>query len=74
MLVHPHHPGRRLSLRRTWSTAPTDINTNRVDFAAYHPHSASGLADSANGTKLLPDMYGGPNRYFAAWRARAPSP
>ena len=31
---------------------------------------ASGLADSANGTNLLPGMYGGPNRYFAAWWPR----
>ena len=23
-----------------------------------------------NGTNLLPDMYGGPNRYFAAWWSR----
>ena len=44
-----------------------DINTDWVDFATYHPHSASGLAAPANGTNLLPDMYGGPNRYFAGW-------
>jgi hypothetical protein len=47
-----------------------DINTDWVDFATYQPHSGSGLADSANGTNLLPGMYGGPNRYFAAWWPR----
>jgi hypothetical protein len=47
-----------------------DINTDWVDFATYHPHSPSGLADPANGTNLLPGMYGGPNRYFAAWWPR----
>ena len=47
-----------------------DINTDWVDFATYHPHSPSGVADAANGTNLLPDMYGGPNRYFAAWWPR----
>ena len=44
-----------------------DINTDWVDFATYQPHSASGPATPANGTNLLPGMYGGPNRYFAAW-------
>jgi len=47
-----------------------DINTDWVDFATYHPHSPSGMADPANGTNLLPGMYGGPNRYFAAWWPR----
>ena len=47
-----------------------DINTDWVDFATYHPHGASGLAAPGSGTNLLPDMYGGPNRYFAAWWSR----
>ncbi len=47
-----------------------DINTDWVDFATYRPHGASGLAAPGNGTNLLPDMYGGPNRYFAAWWSR----
>ena len=47
-----------------------DINTDWVDFATYQPHGASGLAAPVNGTNLLPGMYGGPNRYFAAWWSR----
>ena len=47
-----------------------DINTDWVDFATYRPYGGSGLAGPANGTNLLPDMYGGPNRYFAAWWSR----
>ena len=47
-----------------------DINTDWVDFAAYDPHGGSGLAAPANGTNLLPGMYGGPDRYFAAWWSR----
>ena len=47
-----------------------DINTDWVDFATYYPHSPSGVADAANGTNLLPGMYGGPNRHFAAWWPR----
>jgi len=47
-----------------------DINTDWVDFATYQPHGASGLAAPSNGTNLLPGMYGGPDRYFAAWWPR----
>lgn len=71
MLVHP------LSTRTTLASvlACGDV-VDRTYLHQYRPgrlrglplHSASGLADSANGTKLLPDMYGGPNGYFAAWR------
>jgi len=31
-----------------------DINTDWVDFATYHPHSPSGVADPANGTNRPP--------------------
>ncbi len=47
-----------------------DINTDWVDFATYDPHGGSGLAAPANGTNLLPGMYGGPDWYFAAWWSR----
>ena len=47
-----------------------DINTDWVDFATYQPHGGSGLAAPGNGTNLLPGMYGGADRYFAAWWSR----
>jgi len=47
-----------------------DINTDWVSFATYHPHSPTGLATPANGTDLLPGMFGHPDRYFQSWWAR----
>jgi uncharacterized protein YigE (DUF2233 family) len=46
-----------------------DINTDWVNFASYAP-GVSGLASPANGTDLLPNMVGAPNRYFESWWAR----
>ena len=59
-----------------------DINTDWVNFATYDPHGATAKAAPANGTDLLPGMYGQPDRYFESWwsrdfftmSARAPSP
>ncbi len=47
-----------------------DINTDWVNFASYNPHGANAPATPANGTDLLPGMYGAPNRYFESWWAR----
>ncbi|HBW20961.1 MAG TPA: hypothetical protein DEH11_19110 [Actinobacteria bacterium] len=47
-----------------------DINTDWVNFASYDPHAASGPATPANGTDLLPGMFGAPNRYFESWWSR----
>jgi hypothetical protein len=47
-----------------------DINTDWVNFASYNPRGANAPATPANGTNLLPSMYGAPNRYFESWWAR----
>jgi Phosphodiester glycosidase len=47
-----------------------DINTDWVSFATYDPHGAAAPAAPANGTDLLPGMYGQPNRYFESWWSR----
>ncbi len=47
-----------------------DINTDWVNFSYYKPSTADGLASPANGSLLLPQMTGGPERYFEAWWAR----
>jgi hypothetical protein len=47
-----------------------DINTDWVNFATYNPQGAKGPAKPGNGKDLLPDMFGGPNRYFESWWSR----
>lgn len=47
-----------------------DINTTWVNFTAYKPASATGLASGANGSELVPQMAGTPARYFQTWWAR----
>lgn len=47
-----------------------DINTTWVNFSVYHPSPRSPLASGANGATLLPQMTGGPSRYFQTWWAR----
>jgi hypothetical protein len=47
-----------------------DINTDWVNLTTYKPATPSGLASGANGTELLSNMTGGPNRYFQTWWAR----
>lgn len=47
-----------------------DINTDWVNFTTYDPATPTGAATAANGTELLPQMAGGPGRYFASWWAR----
>lgn len=47
-----------------------DINTDWVNFSVYSPPSRNGSASPANGTTLLADMSGGPERYFESWWAR----
>ena len=47
-----------------------DINTDWVNFATYNPHGATAPAAPANGTDLLPGMYGQPDRYFESWWSR----
>ncbi|MGO9558229.1 MAG: hypothetical protein ACLPQS_12285 [Acidimicrobiales bacterium] len=47
-----------------------DINTDWVDFATFKPASSTGMASAANGSNLLSDMIGQPDRYFASWWAR----
>jgi Phosphodiester glycosidase len=47
-----------------------DINTDWVNFATYDPRAATGPATPANGTDLLPGMYGQPGRYFESWWSR----
>jgi hypothetical protein len=47
-----------------------DINTDWVDYATFKPSTPGGLADAGNGSNLLSDMAGGPDRYFASWWAR----
>ncbi len=47
-----------------------DINTDWVNFASYAPGTAAGAATAANGTDLLPGMFGAPARYFQSWWSR----
>jgi hypothetical protein len=47
-----------------------DINTDWVNLATYAPATATGAANAANGTDLLPNMVGTPARYFASYWAR----
>jgi hypothetical protein len=47
-----------------------DINTDWVSFATYQPATPSGPATPANGTDLLPNMVGTPDRYFESYWAR----
>ena len=47
-----------------------DINTDWVNFSAYHPSTSGGLAAPSNGRELLPAMTGTPARYFETWWAR----
>lgn len=47
-----------------------DINTDWVNFATYDPRAVNGAATAANGTDLLPGMFGTPARYFQSWWSR----
>jgi hypothetical protein len=47
-----------------------DINTDWVNFAAYDPRTPAGRATPANGSDLLPGMFGKPDRYFESWWSR----
>jgi hypothetical protein len=47
-----------------------DINTDWVNLATYDPRAANGAATAANGTDLLPSMFGTPARYFQSWWSR----
>ena len=47
-----------------------DINTDWVNFATYDPRATNGAATAANGTDLLPGMFGTPARYFESWWSR----
>jgi Phosphodiester glycosidase len=47
-----------------------DINTDWVNLATYAPATATGAANAANGTDLLPNVVGTPARYFASYWAR----
>jgi Phosphodiester glycosidase len=47
-----------------------DINTDWVNFSTYDPRGATGQATPANGSDLLPGMYGQPGRYFQSWWSR----
>ena len=47
-----------------------DINTDWVNLATYDPRTANGAATAANGTDLLPGMFGTPARYFESWWSR----
>jgi len=44
-----------------------DINTSWVNLATYDPVPPDTLAAPGNGATLLPQMSGGPSRYFGAW-------
>jgi hypothetical protein len=46
-----------------------DINTDWVNLTTYAP-TGSMAASPANGAELLPQMTGGPGRYFETWWAR----
>jgi len=47
-----------------------DINTDWVNYSTYRPSTSTGLASGSNGTAMLPQMSGGPARYFASWWTR----
>ena len=47
-----------------------DINTDWVNFSTYAPASATGVANSTDGTELLSAMSGGAGRYFEPWWSR----
>ncbi len=47
-----------------------DINTDWVNLATYAPRTPTGAAAPANGTDLLPGMFGTPARYFESWWSR----
>jgi hypothetical protein len=47
-----------------------DINTDWVNYSFYNPATPYGAATADNGTQLLPQMTGGPGRYFASYWAR----
>jgi hypothetical protein len=47
-----------------------DINTDWVDFATYSPSVTTGAASPSNGTDLLANMTGTPQRYFESWWSR----
>jgi len=47
-----------------------DINTDWVDLATYAPSTPTGTATPSNGTDLLPNMAGTPQRYFESWWSR----
>ena len=47
-----------------------DINTDWVNLATYAPGTPDGAATPANGTDLLPGMFGTPARYFESWWSR----
>jgi hypothetical protein len=47
-----------------------DINTDWVNLSTYQPPTPTGLASGLNGTELLSNMTGTPNRYFESWWAR----
>ena len=47
-----------------------DINIDWVDLATYAPTTPTGVASGANGTDLLPNMAGTPDRYFESWWSR----
>jgi hypothetical protein len=47
-----------------------DINTDWVNLATYAPSTPNGAASATNGTDLLSNMVGQPNRYFETWWAR----
>jgi len=44
-----------------------DINTSWVNLATYAPAPPNTFAAPGNGATLLPQMNGGPSRYFSAW-------
>ncbi len=47
-----------------------DINTDWVNFTTYAPSAPGGLATPGNGTELLANMTGTPQRYFESWWSR----
>ena len=47
-----------------------DINTDWVSLSTYDPSTPHGAATPANGTDLLPNMVGTPQRWFYPWWSR----
>jgi len=47
-----------------------DINTDWVNLATYAPATPTGAASPTNGSDLLPNMAGTPQRYFESWWSR----